>query len=108
MNSTVPIKAPVISELAGREEMRLLLEEFVRALPGKAAALARMVQNDNFTELARLAHQLRGSAGGYGFPIITRAAARLEEAARLKTDLEVIAISVDEICDLCNRATSHP
>lgn len=53
------------------------LDALEAALAGDADALAAV---------RRLAHQLRGSGGFYGFPAITAAAARLEELIRAAQD----------------------
>lgn len=98
---------PVVSTLSDCAEMRGLVEEFVRELPGKAAVLSQLLRARQISELRRLAHQLRGSAGGYGFPSITLVAARVESEARVEGDVEALAAGVRDLCALCNRARAH-
>lgn len=53
--------------------------------------------------LRRIAHQLRGSGGSYGYPEITEAAQRLEEA-----DLGSLATEARSLLDLLQRLAAEP
>ncbi len=53
----------------------------------------------------RLAHRLKGSAGGFGFPDIMRTAAALEASARAG-DAAGAAALVVELQALCDRAAT--
>ncbi len=87
--------------------MHGLLEQFVAELPERAQAIRRALEQSDFETLLRLAHQLKGSAGGYGFPTITDAARQLEEAARTTRELSAIDREVKQMIDLCRRATAE-
>jgi len=50
----------------------------VGELPDKIAALEKAIGGQDIAAVATLAQQLKGSAGGYGFPSITQAAKVLE------------------------------
>jgi HPt (histidine-containing phosphotransfer) domain-containing protein len=54
--------------------------------------------------LRRLAHQLKGSCAGYGFPTIGDAAARLETSLETHAALEQVSTQVADLVDLCKRA----
>jgi HPt (histidine-containing phosphotransfer) domain-containing protein len=56
--------------------------------------------------LQRLAHQLKGAAGGYGFAPITDAAARVEEALVSGAAPEHVQPHLDELFALCARAVA--
>jgi signal transduction histidine kinase/HPt (histidine-containing phosphotransfer) domain-containing protein len=79
--ATAPIEIPLVSELADDEDMAPLVAQFVASLPERAAALLEATFAGDLTRLTRLAHQLKGAAGGFGFPTVTTAAAALEQAA---------------------------
>lgn len=99
---------PIVSTLASDPDMRELVKEFVEALPGKASQLQDMLAARDIESLARLAHQLKGSAGGYGFQTITDHAARLEDTAKHTKDLEKLSDQVRQIADMCQRANAAP
>jgi HPt (histidine-containing phosphotransfer) domain-containing protein len=80
-----------------------LVEQFVKVLPERVRDLDTASRNGDRATLARIAHQLKGAAGGYGFPSVTESAARLESAAR-SNDVE-IAAPLDDLVKLCRRAT---
>ena len=54
-------------------------------------------------ELARLAHQLKGAAGSYGFDQITPFAARLEHCIRSGEPLTAVNAAVEDLVDACRR-----
>jgi CheY-like chemotaxis protein/HPt (histidine-containing phosphotransfer) domain-containing protein len=91
----------VISELADDEDMTALVERFTTGLPAQAKRLEDALDANDRETVRRLAHQLKGAAGGYGYPTITNAAARLEQQAR---EGETFAQALAEVGDLCRRA----
>jgi HPt (histidine-containing phosphotransfer) domain-containing protein len=73
-----PPAAWLLSEFADDPEMVELVELFVAGLPAQMAKLEAAGAAGDHDGLRRLAHQLKGAAGGYGFPTITDAAGSLE------------------------------
>lgn len=65
-------------ELDGYREIQ---ESFQASLEERFDALAASIAHERWGEAAALAHTLKGSAGTFGFPGVTRAAAQLEDAA---------------------------
>lgn len=96
--------APLVSELDGDPDLIELVETFVGELPDRVTAIRQALEHQDFETLQRLAHQLKGAAGGYGFPTITDAAKRLE--ATLKTDRQLAKMTTElnELAQLCARA----
>ena len=78
--------APTVDRLrsayAGEAEMRELIDGFVADLPRQVAEIRRELDAANAPVVRALAHRLRGSGGGYGFPQITDAAAVVEIRAK--------------------------
>lgn len=99
---------PIYSTLSNDPELGDLVEEFVGSLRERVTALGSAVASGDLAGLTRLAHQLKGSSGGYGFDIIGRAAGALEQAARTATDVQSLNDQVGELIDLCARATARP
>ena len=63
-------------------DMTELVQLFVEEIPDRLAVLEQNLEQGNWSELARFAHQLKGAGGSYGFPQLTPVAARLEELAK--------------------------
>lgn len=95
---------PVRSDFEGDPAMRSLIDLFVSQMPEKASRLSDLFEGGHIDDLERLAHQLRGAAGGYGFGEISEAAAGLEDACRAEEELDGLRSQVDELVDLCQRA----
>jgi HPt (histidine-containing phosphotransfer) domain-containing protein len=96
--------SPLISTLAEDPALRPLVEAFVDDLPRRLAGIERALADANVSALKRLIHQLRGSAGGYGFAPITEAAASIEREADAGADVARLRASVDALAALCRRA----
>jgi CheY-like chemotaxis protein len=94
----------LVSELAGDAEMADIVEMFVAELPGKIAAIEDALARQDLATLGAIAHQLKGAAGGYGFPSITEAAMALEVGAKAQEDLDSLRQRLEALADLCQRA----
>lgn len=94
--------APILSEFADDPDMTELVASFVEGLPLQVAKLEAAHASGDHPMLRRLAHQLKGAAGGYGFPTLTTAAAELEE--RLPDGPYTVQLL--ELCDQCRRASA--
>src|SRR5262249_48803070 len=56
------------SGLAGNEKLRGVLERFVSRLPDRIEEMRRLLRENDLESLVRAVHQMKGAAGGYGFP----------------------------------------
>jgi HPt (histidine-containing phosphotransfer) domain-containing protein len=101
-------EAVLISEHAGDPDMQDIIEIFVGGMPARSTALNEAAERGDREALERLAHQLNGAAGGYGFGTISAAAQRLELAAGRRADLAELRRHTAEVADLCNRARAAP
>jgi CheY-like chemotaxis protein/HPt (histidine-containing phosphotransfer) domain-containing protein len=102
-----PAEAEIVSAFADDPDMQEIVERFVASLPDRLAALRADVAAGTRPSLQRLAHQLKGAAGGYGFPAITGAAAALEKAIVDEADDARVHQAVDELAGLCARARAR-
>ncbi|MBN4052759.1 Hpt domain-containing protein [Roseiflexus sp. AH-315-K22] len=105
-------KPKIVSEFADDKEFSDLIELFVSELPDRVAAIESAFEAQNHEEVFRLTHQLKGSGPGYGFPTIGEAAGVVEEWYRersepVQAELEDVRKQIDDLVDLCQRAT-HP
>lgn len=99
---------PLYSRYASDEEMQELLEQFIEELPERADALRSAFETGDSESLRLYAHQLKGSAGSYGYEPITEAASQLEAIshhAGKTSDLEAALI---QLLNLLDRATAEP
>jgi HPt (histidine-containing phosphotransfer) domain-containing protein len=76
--------AKLVSQLLLEDaSLRDLVQEFVEALPQRLEELRRAYESLDWDQLAVLAHRLKGAAGSYGYPDLSRLAAEMEEMFRL-------------------------
>jgi len=101
-----PVGEPLQSAFAGDPDMDVMVELFVDEMPDRVAAIGACWREQRWDDLQRLAHSLKGAAGGYGFEPITDAAARLEQAVRERDEAARLKSAVDELVDLCRRAAA--
>jgi CheY-like chemotaxis protein len=94
----------VVSTLVDDQDMQEILHQFVRGLAERSSAILRASQASDVETIKRLAHQLKGSAGGYGFPGITEAAGAVEQAVTDGADEALIRSRVEALASLCRRA----
>jgi HPt (histidine-containing phosphotransfer) domain-containing protein len=78
-----------------------ILKPFVEGLTQTADRLGHALEANNREAIRTMAHQLKGAAGGYGFPSITASAARLEAGARTEAPLNALVL---DLAALCRRA----
>ena len=73
---------PIYSEFAADPDYLELIEIFVMGMSHKIADLENAFEAGDRPSLTMLAHQLKGSGGGYGFGAISAVAAELEDACK--------------------------
>ncbi len=100
--------ASALSAFESTTGMAELVEMFVSGLTERVAGLERALAASDREDLARLAHQLKGTAGGYGFPTITEAAAALHGALRAGQVWDEICMRTDDVIRLCRGARATP
>ncbi len=91
---------PIYSEYAEDEDLVDLIDEFVTELEVDIASMRNKMESGDLEDLRRLAHQMKGAGGSYGYPMLTVAAKVLEEAAKAK-DVEACTAALDELEALC-------
>ena len=94
---------PVYSTLADDPEMAALVEMFVDDLPAKRLQLRSLREQGLLADARRVAHQLRGSAGSYGFAALTIQAGRLEDALRRECAVEQVDREFADLLDMMAR-----
>jgi len=94
----------LFSEFAGDVDMADIIDRFVEGLPGRMGELRTAIAVGATADVKRMAHQLKGAAGGYGFGPITTVAGELELAiGRCEGAAETQEI-VGRLLAMCARA----
>jgi HPt (histidine-containing phosphotransfer) domain-containing protein len=106
MNKNESGSEPIQSDFEGDPQMRDLIDLFVSEMPSKASRLSDLFDGQQVDDLQRMAHQLKGAAGGYGFGSISEAAADLEQTLKAQDELESARSQVEQLIDLCQRTRS--
>ena len=100
MTDHAPPARGMTSELADDPDLADLLPSFIEMLPKKVERLFELLSRQEMEELCQFAHQLKGAAGGYGFPLVTASAARLESQLHDSASLEQVTATVAELASL--------
>ena len=95
---------PLYSTLADDPDTAELVALFVDELPQRLAVADALAHRADWESLDRLAHQLKGAAGSYGFPTLTDSAAALEQACRTDCEATVIRQALAALAETCGRA----
>jgi len=96
----------IYSDLAGDPDLVELVEMFVEEMPERIARLVATWEVRDIENLTRLAHQLKGSAGSYGFHEITPFAHLLESAVKLGGSDDEIARELHDLVAVCQQVRS--
>lgn len=103
MNPSILEEKYFYSELGSDEDLSELVEIFVGEMPNRVSAMNAAAESSNWEELTRVAHQLKGAAGSYGFDQMTPYAARLESICRDKHPEEEILDALNDLVKLCGK-----
>lgn len=81
-----------------------LVRLFVEELDEDVGAMRTALAERDLDRLSTLAHRLKGAAGSYGFPEITRQAALLEAALRGGRTPDEVACELASLEAICSAA----
>lgn len=99
---------PLQSTLASDPDMAELIEFFVDEIGERIDSIRNAAQENNLGHLRIVAHQLKGSATGYGFEPISKCAGELEhmiDHSDPAAEAQTLRKQIDELVNLCQRAT---
>ncbi len=92
-----------LAKLMSKPATAKLVGKFLAGLGQRISAIHDALEAKDLGQLRVLAHQLKGAAGGYGFPSLTEAACALEKAAAENADPKVVADAFRALADLCTQ-----
>lgn len=90
------------SPVTDSAEYRALVRRFVQSLPTRVAHMQTMVEQLQWEQLGSEAHQLKGSAGGLGYPDLGKIAAEIEAQVSTRKYMEIPGI-MDKLASLVRR-----
>ncbi len=101
---TMTNQQPLIySEFGNDEDLGELVEMFVEEIPNRVQSMLDAAETSDWEQLGRIAHQMKGAAGSYGFGEVTSIAATLEHACRESAPAESIQRGLQDLVSMCLR-----
>ncbi|TWT90793.1 Hpt domain protein [Pseudobythopirellula maris] len=79
---SLPAEIPILADPGMRE----LVDGFVMTFESKSLQLERLLVHQDYPEIKRLSHQIKGAGGSYGFTGLTAPAAQVERLCDSVTD----------------------
>ncbi len=99
---------PIYSELAQSDaDFAEIVELFVNGLINRLRSMEDALQHNDLDGLRRLFHQLKGSGGGHGYPLLTSKAADLERLV-INSNVEQLKAGLEELTHLMSRVKVLP
>ena len=96
--------APLISDFADDPDMLEIIEMFVDGLSERIDSILTAFEDRNFTTVSGIAHQLKGAAGGYGYPTLSELAFDVEQLAKQNAEDTQIEKALALLVDQCRGA----
>lgn len=79
-NASTVSDVPLLSCYADDPEMRDIVALFVSEVPDRLREVREAWHSADLRRVRTISHQIKGAAGGYGYPEVSSAAAELEAA----------------------------
>ncbi|MDA7952005.1 MAG: Hpt domain-containing protein [Pirellulaceae bacterium] len=103
MNDSIMNQTAIHSTFGGDPDLGEIVDMFVAEMPERVKALETSHAEQDKEQLGRLAHQLKGAAGSYGFDVLTNYAGRLEDSVRGNEPEAQVLSALEELLTLCNK-----
>ncbi len=91
---------PLVSLYADDPDVAGILGNFIDGLSGQLTEMRHAFSDDRHEDLKRYAHRLKGAGGSYGYPTLTDAGKKLEDAAAAH-DREAADLAIEKVAGLC-------
>lgn len=100
------LQEKIYSTMATDPDFGELVEMYVDEMPDRIGSLQEVRQASDVDGIRRLSHQIKGSAKGYGFEIISLLAAEAERVAIDGVDTEALFNKFDQLIDALERVSA--
>lgn len=94
-----------MNALLADPELQALVDRFAAGLTAWVSEARAAVEAARMDDLGRLAHQLRGAGGGFGFDQLTTPAHRVERLACEGGSAASLAEALDDLALICEQIT---
>lgn len=74
-----------------------LIDDYLSALSSQIEEIQRVISDTDYERLKVISHQVKGAAGGYGYPTISTEAAKLESLSKQGATKEELIASAEEL-----------
>lgn len=101
-----PDEEVLISEFVDEPEMMEIVDEFLRGLEERANEVEIALSLEDYPQLTRIAHTVKGAAGGYGYPTIGQLAGEIERISKSNGDKQQLGTVCQSFDVLCRRAVA--
>ena len=78
------------------KDLEAIIPQFMENREEDIKKINKLLEEDNYTEIERIGHSMKGSGGGYGFDKITEIGKEIEEGA-IEKDEEKIVNKINEL-----------
>ncbi|MEZ4743181.1 MAG: Hpt domain-containing protein [Bdellovibrionota bacterium] len=102
MDEKRSIKGPIFSLFQNDPRVLAVLPGFINNLQGRIQLMKEAVDKNDWEQLLVLSHKLKGTAGNYGYPQLSKLSGLIEEQT-VEKKLNVIMKSLCELEDLGRR-----
>ncbi|MBS1259574.1 MAG: Sensor histidine kinase RcsC [Candidatus Scalindua arabica] len=100
LKSEIHMPEIIYSEYADDADLVELIDEFAAGLEADVESMRKVLESGDHDGLRRLAHQMKGAGGSYGYPMLTEAAKAIEEAAKAE-DVKAGTVALDKLEAFC-------
>ena len=94
------LNSQLSSLFANDPQLADILPGFVERLPDQLDALCKALEEDRLDDAERLAHQISGAGGSYGYPTLSEVTKSLELAAKAQ-DLGKATVAMAAVKEVC-------
>ena len=95
---------PLISDFANDPDMSEIIEMFVCGLEERIESIQIAFNDRLFKTVSGIAHQLKGAAGGYGYPRLSELALDVEQLANKNASEDHVEAALSLLVEQCQRA----
>ena len=102
-NSSSRYAEPILSSLLNEEpDLVELVQLFTKKLPEYVNKIKTAITDSDWPTATLVSHQLKGNGGGYGFPMVSEIASKIESHIE-KQDYPSVEQLVEELDTICDR-----
>ena len=91
---------PIRSTMGDDPSVQVLLNRFIARLPERIKAMRTFMDEADMEKLRQTVHQLKGAAGGYGYPQLTEQATRAEQKLASGDVIEAVRGEIESLIAL--------